>query len=147
MSRLLVAMLAVFGLSMVQSGHVAAQDLYNCPDFANQEIAQRYLNSDPSDPSGLDADNDGWACESYFGYLGDVAPADPKSPPDCVVIPPEVAAADPGGCGEATNGDVSALPDTGHGPSRTDSTPVMSLAIATVACVALGLMTRRAGRA
>jgi LPXTG-motif cell wall-anchored protein len=36
----------------------------NCPDFPNQEAAQAELNRDPSDPNGLDDDNDGIACES-----------------------------------------------------------------------------------
>ncbi len=34
-----------------------------CDMFASQEDAQHALNSDPSDPLGLDADNDGVACE------------------------------------------------------------------------------------
>lgn len=34
---------------------------YDCSDFATQEEAQEYL--EPGDPYGLDADNDGIACE------------------------------------------------------------------------------------
>src|SRR5829696_8629122 len=41
-----------------------AQDLYNCSDFASQAAAQAYLRANPSDPSHLDADYDGIACES-----------------------------------------------------------------------------------
>ncbi len=33
-------------------------------DFTYQEEAQAVYNRDPSDPNGLDADNDGIACES-----------------------------------------------------------------------------------
>lgn len=40
-----------------------ADDL-NCDDFATQEEAQAELEKDPSDPHGLDADNDGIACEA-----------------------------------------------------------------------------------
>jgi micrococcal nuclease len=39
----------------------------NCSDFATQPEAQAALNSDPSDPNNLDADNDGVACESLPG--------------------------------------------------------------------------------
>jgi hypothetical protein len=35
----------------------------DCADFATQEEAQAVLRRDPSDPNGLDADNDGIACE------------------------------------------------------------------------------------
>jgi len=36
---------------------------YDCSDFPTQRAAQRYLNSYPGDPSSLDGDNDGRACE------------------------------------------------------------------------------------
>jgi len=36
----------------------------DCKDFATQEEAQAVLNEDSSDPNGLDADNDGVACEA-----------------------------------------------------------------------------------
>lgn len=39
------------------------QDL-DCDDFATQDQAQAVLEKDPSDPNGLDRDNDGIACES-----------------------------------------------------------------------------------
>lgn len=42
----------------------AAGDIYNCDHFASQAAAQTYFRQDPSDPSRLDADNDGIACES-----------------------------------------------------------------------------------
>ena len=37
----------------------------DCADFATQQQAQAVLESDPSDPNRLDADNDGEACETY----------------------------------------------------------------------------------
>jgi hypothetical protein len=40
-----------------------AQSL-NCSDFTYQEDAQANLNAFPSDPNGLDDDNDGMACEN-----------------------------------------------------------------------------------
>ena len=42
-------------------------DPFDCADFSSQEEAQAEYDSDPSDPSGLDADSDGIACEE----LGD----------------------------------------------------------------------------
>jgi len=38
-------------------------DRYNCADFASQAAAQAYLRMYPSDPSRLDRDRDGIACE------------------------------------------------------------------------------------
>jgi hypothetical protein len=38
-------------------------DVYNCADFLSQGAAQAYLRRYPSDPSRLDGDNDGIACE------------------------------------------------------------------------------------
>ena len=45
----------------------SAGDPFDCADFDTQEEAQAEYDSDPSDPSGLDADSDGIACEE----LGD----------------------------------------------------------------------------
>jgi hypothetical protein len=42
----------------------ATQDLYNCSDFRSQAAAQAFLRRYPSDPSRLDANRDGIACES-----------------------------------------------------------------------------------
>ena len=36
----------------------------DCSDFTYQEDAQAVYNADPSDPNGLDRDNDGIACET-----------------------------------------------------------------------------------
>ena len=37
----------------------------DCADFASQQEAQAELERDPSDPSNLDGDGDGEACETY----------------------------------------------------------------------------------
>ncbi len=39
----------------------------DCADFASQAEAQAVLDADPTDPNGLDADNDGIACETLAG--------------------------------------------------------------------------------
>jgi hypothetical protein len=51
---------------------------YNCSSFGSQRRAQYYLELYPDDPSGLDGDNDGAACESNPCPCGaDVIPAEP----------------------------------------------------------------------
>lgn len=52
--------LLVASPAMAQSG---ADGGFNCIDFATQEDAQAFFNQDTSDPEGLDADDDGEACE------------------------------------------------------------------------------------
>ncbi len=42
----------------------------DCANFASQEAAQAVLERNPSDPNGLDADNDGIACEELAGGGG-----------------------------------------------------------------------------
>jgi Excalibur calcium-binding domain len=42
----------------------AAQQDFDCGDFATQEEAQAVYDQDPSDPYDLDGDGDGIACES-----------------------------------------------------------------------------------
>jgi hypothetical protein len=39
-------------------------DELNCSDFSAQEESQAVYDQDPSDPNGLDRDNDGIACET-----------------------------------------------------------------------------------
>ncbi len=72
---------ATVTLSVGLSGTALAQDL-NCGDFTTQEQAQAELERDPSDPNGLDGnDNDGRACESLpSGSGGDSA--DPPAAPE-----------------------------------------------------------------
>lgn len=46
---------------------VQSQADLNCADFGSQAEAQAEFDKDTSDPNGLDADNDGIACESLNG--------------------------------------------------------------------------------
>jgi hypothetical protein len=74
-------------------------DIYNCSNFPSQLAAQDYLNEWPSDPSRLDGDNDGVACEenpcpcSGGAYIPppviDLSPQviDPTVPPDVTAQP------------------------------------------------------------
>jgi len=58
--------LLVGALVFLIAGPVMAQDGdLDCADFDSQAEAQAELESDPSDPNGLDADDDGEACETF----------------------------------------------------------------------------------
>lgn len=63
-TRLIPAALLSLGL-VVATAHVAGAQSLNCSNFQYQEDAQAVLDANPSDPNGLDGnDNDGIACES-----------------------------------------------------------------------------------
>ena len=62
LTRVLVAVALGSGALVVGMASPAAA--LNCPDFDTHAEAQAFLRADPSDPEGLDADNDGIACES-----------------------------------------------------------------------------------
>ena len=65
MAVLVVAAVATVRLAWEGAPYASAQsgDEFDCADFGTQEEAQAEYDSDPSDPSGLDADSDGIACE------------------------------------------------------------------------------------
>src|SRR5215207_5631590 len=54
----------------VLAGRSDAQADLDCADFDTQQEAQAEFNRDPSDPHGLDADDDGIACEELTGDGG-----------------------------------------------------------------------------
>ena len=60
-------MLATAAMAMLVAAPALAQDDLDCDDFGSQAEAQAELRADPSDPNGLDAEDDGVACET-FGY-------------------------------------------------------------------------------
>jgi hypothetical protein len=41
----------------------STEELFDCDDFPSRALAQRFLAEYPHDPSGLDGDDDGVACE------------------------------------------------------------------------------------
>ena len=82
-----------------------AQGDLDCADFATQAEAQAEYDSDPSDPNGLDRDDDGIACESLPGgpMEGMSAPkpgADPMENDEDQMVMPEGGAATGGGSTE-----------------------------------------------
>ncbi|MCI0849936.1 MAG: excalibur calcium-binding domain-containing protein, partial [Chloroflexi bacterium] len=64
MVRTFLIVLALAAGLVATAQMASAQDIYNCDDFTYQEEAQDVLDADPSDPNGLDGDNDGIACEA-----------------------------------------------------------------------------------
>lgn len=127
MSRIFVSafLFALLACGVVSSS-AAAQDL-NCDDFDFREEAQAVLDADPSDPNGLDGnDNDGLACESLpsggGGGTDDSGASDDSS----------------------DDGDTAELPETGTGPMRDASSPehLTLLALAALMCAAGALHLR-----
>jgi hypothetical protein len=56
---------ALAGAATLTLASPASADHLNCSDFDSQEAAQSVYDADPSDPNGLDGnDDDGLACES-----------------------------------------------------------------------------------
>lgn len=70
---------------------------HNCSYFSSQRRAEYYLELYPGDPSGLDADHDGSACESNPCPCGaEAVPAEPEPAPRTpVVVSPAPAAPTP----------------------------------------------------
>jgi LPXTG-motif cell wall-anchored protein len=70
--RLITVALGVLSLLTVAPAALASHsgDL-DCSDFDTQREAQAHLTRHPGDPDRLDADNDGFACESLPGGGGD----------------------------------------------------------------------------
>src|SRR3712207_6107086 len=57
----------------------AQEDQYDCASFGSQESAQAELERNPDDPSNLDPDSDGQACEDYDYTVGGGSTASPTS--------------------------------------------------------------------
>ncbi|MFK5634946.1 MULTISPECIES: excalibur calcium-binding domain-containing protein [unclassified Ornithinimicrobium] len=100
---------AVAGLTLAASlllaGPSSAADL-DCADFASQAAAQAHYMANPTDPDGLDADDDGVACENYSSYsdtarnevpLGTVVDNGGDDDDDQVPTPPQGGVATGGG--------------------------------------------------
>lgn len=69
-SHFLIVAAAMFAVGML-TAPAQAQDDLDCDDFATQQEAQAEYDADPSDPNGLDADNDGIACEPFEDDAGE----------------------------------------------------------------------------
>nr|MDQ3692169.1 excalibur calcium-binding domain-containing protein [Chloroflexota bacterium] len=75
MVRLTVALFVALTLALGFSTATLAQDI-DCGEITGDE-ADQILAADPSDPNGLDGDNDGFPCENNPRSGGAAAPAAP----------------------------------------------------------------------
>jgi hypothetical protein len=106
----------------------------DCANFGSQEAAQAEYNADPSDPNGLDRDDDGYACEVFFGYIGDPIAGQPD------------VGGPAGDDDDSDDGAVSELPDTGAGtpgPASHDALVSVAAVLSLLALVGAGLVSRR----
>lgn len=67
---------------MLAAAPAFAQDDLNCENFATQEEAQAEFDADTSDPNGLDADDDGQACEDSLPSGEMMEEPEISTPPD-----------------------------------------------------------------
>ncbi|MDP9484762.1 MAG: hypothetical protein M3Q49_03035 [Actinomycetota bacterium] len=89
---LVVATVVTLRASWERMPDALAQDQFDCASFGDQASAQAELDRDPSDPSSLDADDDGEACEDFdYGtgggggsdqYDDPIDTSDPGTTPD-----------------------------------------------------------------
>lgn len=141
---------------LVGAPGAGAQDALNCSDFATQPDAQAELNADPSDPNGLDGDNDGVACEDLPGMTDDsgVAEDDPSVPDGAATSAPETAttlpADDDADDDAVADDDAGPTPvggvETGAGgtaPDAPNSAPILPMAaLGALAVVGVGAALR-----
>jgi micrococcal nuclease len=80
----------------------------DCSDFDSRAEAQEVLNDDPSDPNGLDADNDGLACETSSFGGGSASPS--ASPSASATASPSASAGAGAGYGGGGGGRRQAAP-------------------------------------
>ena len=85
--RTLIATTAACALTTAgvigMGGFALADSDLNCSDFSTQEEAQAELDADPSDPHGLDGnDDDGLACESLPSGSGSDSGSDDEAGSD-----------------------------------------------------------------
>lgn len=120
----------------VSAPSVGAQDVYNCSDFATQGEAQAVLDADPSDPNGLDNDNDGVACENLPAGGGSTSGGDTGGN----------TGGDTGGDTSGTASEPATVPATGVGPVNPQGSNIGLLALAGLAGLTAlaGLRLRRA---
>lgn len=106
----------------------------DCADFSSQEAAQAEYDADPGDPNGLDRDDDGYACEVFFGYIGNP-----------IAGQPDVDS----GAGNDDSGDgaVTGLPDTGAGvtvsPANHNALAILTGALSFLALAGALIASRR----
>jgi Excalibur calcium-binding domain len=163
-----LAAVAAPPLAGVASAQPAGRD---CRDFASQAAAQSVLRSHSGGPAQLDADQDGIACEDYFGQGAVAPPVTPAIPggrrvdepvvdrdPRAAVPPPAAPAmavpehqvpVPPRGAPDTGDGSTAPLDTAPSHAAPLDTTPPGLLAAGLGAVAALGaayLVVRRSPR-
>jgi hypothetical protein len=83
---------------------------YDCPDFPSQSAAQYYVELYPGDPSRLDGDHDGAACEDNPSpYGAEVVPPEPTPPQVTLPTSPSPACTVPAVVGLALDQATSSI--------------------------------------
>lgn len=138
MSRILIAILVAFGFGFVGSPTLTqAQTDVDCPEIATDADAQRILAAFPGDPFGLDADNDGNACDAGVG--GGTVTFE-----NFVGTQPTT---DSSGEAAPSTANQTALPDTGAGVMAATSSLDLVAFFAMLGLLCAGLAMRRSVRA
>ena len=92
----------------------AQTDQYDCASFGSQESAQTELDRDPSDPSNLDPDGNGIACEDYdYGVDTTSAAGDQYSSAAGDQYQQDLGSGDLFNSGGSSIGPVPLMPDGG----------------------------------
>lgn len=101
------------GALLLGAPAASAQDDQNCDDFGSQAEAQTHYRADTTDPDGLDADDDGIACENHPGYPeGSATDMQPVAVEDTAEPVEDGGGGDAGG-GDGTNDDTMVMPEGG----------------------------------
>lgn len=104
----------------------------DCPDFPSQQAAQAVLDADTSDPERLDRDDDGIACETYFGEPEPSSAPSPTREPGSAPTPPPTAGSGNGGDGgpAPVPTPVGGVDAGGGGAAGEDGFPVVTVGLA-----------------
>lgn len=102
--------------TIIMAGPASAQDDQNCADFASQADAQAHYRADTSDPDGLDADDDGIACENHTGYSDgstDMTPVGVGTEDEGDTAPTDATADGDEGEGDGDDEETMVMPEGG----------------------------------
>ena len=102
--RLLVLPTLALGATCLLASPAQAAQGLNCDDFDSQADAQDFYDDDPSDPEGLDRDNNGVACETTTYSSSGSGSSDSSTPTGGVAA---------GAGGMSTAASIPVLPATG----------------------------------
>lgn len=161
--RFLAASGAVAGLlALPLAGTAAARTDRDCADFPTQAAAQAAFDARPGDPERLDADGDGYACESRFGPRPTTAASTTPSTTRPTTVPPSTTRSGtasttpprPSTTTAQRPAQIVAVPrggvETGDGASSDGTDPAVGalglVAVGGAAALGAGVAARRATR-